>query len=249
MKIELSILDIIEETINTKSFILKDVNTKIKDFNDGQYITLNIIQNNELIKRSYSISSPAEILPLLRITVKNNSNSPEYTSFCNNLKIGDILEAEPITGNFYITEKENINKYLFIAAGSGITPIISMIRGITKRRQDVEVKLLYQNRNEDLVIFKDEIEELSKKYSNFSYELIFSKPVDIQKHESIRINPAFVSYYYVKNKELINSSEIFVCGPNQFIDMIFGTLKEFGIKENRLFREIFVKKEVLDTKY
>ena len=249
MNIDLLIVDIIEETNNTRSFILKDINSKIITFTPGQYITLKLRFEGETLVRSYSISSIPEMLPLLRITIKHNYNSPSYTEFSQTLRIGDIITAETIEGNFYISEKEFINSYLFIAAGSGITPIISMINSLLMKSNNIKVKLLYQNRNEELVIFYDEIIKLSKKHENFDVEFYFSKPLKLDKESAKRINPDILSVYYLKNREVLNNSEIFVCGPNQLIDMVFSTFKEFGFRENRLHREIFEKKEDFDNSF
>ncbi len=244
MNIKLKIVDIIEETESTKSFILEDIERKINSFIAGQYLTLNINFNGELIKRSYSVSSTPDLLPLLRITIKQNYVNPAYTSFCETLSIGIILNAEPIEGYFYITEKPNINNYIFYAAGSGITPIITIIKDILRKREDVNVQLYYQNRNEESIIFYDELNNLAKKYANFNMQCYFSRPLDITKHIPQRINPEIITKLLVKNKIIVNSSEIFVCGPNNFIDMIFGIYKELGVSEKQLFREIYIKKKV-----
>jgi ring-1,2-phenylacetyl-CoA epoxidase subunit PaaE len=245
MNIKLEIVDIVKETENTKSFILKDIDSKILDFKPGQYITLKIIYNGELIIRSYSISSLPDLLPLLRITIKHNINSPSYTQFSQNLTVGDILTAEPIEGYFYVRENKSINNYLFIAAGSGITPIISMIKSLLKKKKTAKVKLLYQNRDEENVIFYEELINLKNRYNNFEVDFYFSKPVSYS--EPKKLSTDLLSLFYLKNKEFLDNSEIFVCGPNRFIDMVFVTFKDFGIKEERLFREIYVDKTVITT--
>lgn len=242
MKIKLKIVDIIEETLNTKSFILEDIERKITNFKAGQYITLVINFNGETIKRSYSISSMPNMLPLLRITIKQNYVNPEYTSFSEFLRVGDILTAEPIEGYFYITQKPNIKNYIFFAAGSGITPIITIIKDILNKRKDINVHLYYQNRNEDSIIFYNELVNLLKKHDNFTMDCFFSRPIDNAKHEPQRINPDIITKLYLKNRQIINNSEIFVCGPNNFIEMIFSTFKGLGVSEEYLFREIYIKK-------
>jgi len=237
--IDLLVVDIIKETENANSYILKDINNSIKNFYPGQYITLVIDNDKENIKRSYSVSSLPNILPLLKITIKHNNKSLFYTEFANKIKIGDIIKAEKIAGNFYIKINTTINNFLFIAAGSGITPIFSMINQLLEERKDVNIKLIYQNRNENVVIYNKELKNLQSVYKNFEVEYYYSQPINFNSIVSKKLNSELLTILYLKNKEFLSKSEIYVCGPDKFIEIVFNTFKNYGINENRLKREVF----------
>ena len=114
--------------------------------------------------RSYSIcSSPFE--NELRVAVKKVPNGI-FSTFANEqLQIGDALEVLPPTGNFYTPiVSEQKRNYVFIAAGSGITPVISLIKTILATEKESNVTLLYGNKGLESVIFKEQLEALKDKY-------------------------------------------------------------------------------------
>ena len=167
---KLIIKDIKQETKDCVS-VAFEIPTQLKNdfhFTQGQNVTIKFITDEE-IRRSYSIcTSPIE--NELRIAVKK-VYSGIFSSFANtNLKKGDVLDVMPPTGSFF-TEVHNNNKkdYIFFAAGSGITPVISIIKTILYVEPESTITLIYGNKNVSSIIFKEGLEALKDKYINFKY--------------------------------------------------------------------------------
>ena len=154
---KLTIKDIRRETPDCVS-IAFDVPEELKseyEFKQGQNLTLRLRLNNEELRRSYSIcSSPLE--NELRIAVKKVLQG-KFSSHANQkLRKGDLLDVLPPTGKFYTQlQTSHKKKYLAFAAGSGITPIISIIKTTLATELGSEFTLVYGNRNRSSIIFKE----------------------------------------------------------------------------------------------
>ena len=163
---KLTIKDIRKETSDCVSIAL-EIPPEFKNdflFREGQNITIKSVMNGEEIRRSYSIcSSPFD--NELRVAVKRVYDGV-FSTFANQkLKEGDILDVLPPTGTFF-TELNSTNKknYVFFAAGSGITPIISIIKTILLTEPESSVTLVFGNKNVSSIIFKEQLEALKDKY-------------------------------------------------------------------------------------
>ena len=133
-------------------------------FKQGQNVTIKMMSEGAEFRRSYSIcSSPLE--NELRIAVKKVSNGL-FSTFANErLKKGDILEVMPPTGTFFTNVNPSHRKdYVFFAAGSGITPTISIIKTILFTEPHSAITLAYGNKTSQSIIFRNEIDALKDKY-------------------------------------------------------------------------------------
>ncbi len=165
------------------------------------------------------------------------------------LKQGDVLEVLPPTGTFF-TEVNILNKkdYVFFAAGSGITPVISIIKTILRTEPESNVTLVYGNRNVASIIFKEDLEALKDKYlQRFRIYHILSR-----ERTEATINYGRIDAEKCRQlSRLINfmsADEFFICGPEK---MIFG-VKEFletnGINKNKIHFELFTTPTRKNTK-
>ncbi len=238
---KLAIKDIRRETPDCVS-IAFDIPAEVeKEFHfiPGQNITLRKFFDNGETRRTYSIcTSPSE--NELRVAVKIAENGL-FSNFANTqLKKGDTLEVLPPTGNFYTTILASQKKeYLFIAAGSGITPIISIIKTILSTEQNSNVTLLYGNKSMASVIFKDQLEALKDKYlQRLALHYIFSREKTESDFNSGRIDVAKLS----RVSKFINLHTIdnfFICGPEQMIFTVKDFLSEKGIDADKIHFELF----------
>ena len=166
----LTVSQVKRETADAVS-ILFDVPASLAntfDFIQGQYITLKTTIDGEEVRRSYSIcSSPFE--KELRVAVKQIPNGKFSTYANTKLSKGDTLDVMPPLGSFY-TDLNNQNKknYAAFAAGSGITPIMSIIRATLKKEQESSFYLFYGNKTRQSIIFNNDLEDLQKDYPNRS---------------------------------------------------------------------------------
>ncbi|MBS1597256.1 MAG: phenylacetate-CoA oxygenase/reductase subunit PaaK [Bacteroidetes bacterium] len=210
------------------------------EFKHGQNITVKAVIDGEEIRRSYSIcSSPLE--NELRIAVKKVSNG-KFSSYANGyLKKDHVLEVLAPSGQFF-TELNPSNKknYLAFAAGSGITPIISIIKTTLAKEPQSSFALIYGNRTHHSIIFREELEALKNSYMDrFSLHYILSREktdaplnqgrIDTEKCEALFKN--------LLNKNAID--DFFICGPEEMTFSIKNWLEAKGIDKRKIHFELF----------
>ena len=217
-------------------------------FKQGQNITIKYKADEEEIRRSYSIcSSPAE--NELRVAVKKVFNGA-FSTFANEqLATGDTLEVLPPTGTFF-TEVNDANKknYVFFAAGSGITPVISIIKTILNKETESLVTLIYGNRNVSSVIFKESLEALKDKH------LRRFRIIHVLSRERTEADINYGRIDAEKCKQLskliyLNSvDEFFICGPEKMIFTVKEFLETNGIDKKKIHFELFTTPTRKNTK-
>lgn len=236
---KLTISDIRQETPDCVS-IAFDIPGEIKNefqFIQGQNITIRTALDE--VRRSYSIcSSPLD--NELRVAVKKVPNGVFSTFASEKLTKGDVLEVMPPSGSFYIELNETHKKeYTFFAAGSGITPIISMIKTILKVEKESNVSLIYGNKNSSSIIFKEEIEALKDKFlQRFRVYHILSRERNSSDFNYGRIDVS-KCHHVSKLIHLDTVDGFFICGPEEMIFTIKEFLEGWGIAENKIHFELF----------
>lgn len=237
----LKIKEIIKETSDAVS-ILFDVPsdlTKTFNFTAGQYLTVRTTINNETIRRAYSICS-SEKSGDLKIAVKAIENGVFSNYAYTNLVAGDTLEVAPPEGNFKLTtESSQLKNYLGFAAGSGITPIMSMIKSVLENEPKSTFTLIYGNKTSDSTIFKNELDALSKKFiARFNIKYVFSQE-EKEGTLSGRIDKKITNYIVREKFNHLNFDEFFLCGPEELINTVSETLAEDGFKKENINYELF----------
>ena len=208
-------------------------------FREGQNITIKKIINGEELRRSYSIcNAPHE--KALKVAIKKVDGGL-FSSFANDeLKKGDVLEIMPPTGKFNAhLSKEKAGNYLAIAAGSGITPVISIIKHTLLTQPDSRFTLLYGNKSRGSIIFFDELEALKNKFMNrFSFINILSREKTdadilygrISKEKLEKLEP-LIAYQTFESA--------YICGPEEMIFTSSAFLQEKGIPAANIHFELF----------
>lgn len=205
-------------------------------FKAGQYITIKHSHGGKEIRRAYSIcSSPKS--GKMRVGVKKVEKGI-FSKYANEeLKVGDSLQVSPATGKFLL--EPNLKNYAAFAAGSGITPVLSLIRHSLEELPNSTFLLVYGNRSKEEAMFYDEILELQREYpKRFFPEFVFSrKEEDFAKFG--RIDRSIVNFF-LKNKYKKTSFEsYYLCGPEEMIDEVAATLKHSGINSKQVHHELF----------
>ena len=239
---QLTVKDIRQETPECVS-IAFDVSPDLQDifrFSHGQNITLRKSIGGEDIRRSYSIcSSPAE--NELRVAVKKVSGGL-FSGFANEeLKTGDRVDVLPPTGKFFThLHSAQKKKYLAFAAGSGITPVISIIKTTLAIEPESEFTLVYGNRTRSSIIFFEALEALKNKFMNrFNLIHILSRERMEAELNFGRIDVEKCSILCDKMIELDKTDEIFICGPEEMIFCIKNFLEQKEISEKKIHFELF----------
>ncbi len=208
-------------------------------YKEGQNITVKTVLDNKEVRRSYSIcAAPHE--KELKVAVKK-VHGGSFSQYANDdLKEGDILDILPPTGNFNskasITEPEHL---LAIAAGSGITPVISIIKHCLQTKPNSHFTLIYGNKSRGSIIFFDELEALKNKYmQRFNFINVLSR----EKTDSPIQNGRIDVEKLASLKKLIDykkCSSIFICGPEQMIFAASDFLINEGIERSKIHFELF----------
>ncbi|MDI9320262.1 MAG: phenylacetate-CoA oxygenase/reductase subunit PaaK [Phycisphaerales bacterium] len=209
-------------------------------FKQGQYLTFKKDIYGEEVRRSYSIcSSPLD--GELRVAVKQ-VEAGIFSSYVNNeLKVGDVLETMTPQGLFTSAmEAESAKNYFLVAAGSGITPILSIIKTVLQSEPKSNITLLYGNKNRGSIIFKSELEALKNKYmERLSIYHILSREQADADLMCGRIDAAKCQYFLEKIVNPQNISAAFLCGPEEMILSTKDTLIASGVAESDVHYELF----------
>jgi len=229
------------ETPNSVSITFK-IPEELKEkfrFKAGQYLSIKHIANGKEVRRAYSICS-APGSGIVKVGVKKVADGSFSTYANTKLKAGDTLEVMPPQGKFILDPKnENIHNYAAFVAGSGITPVLSIVTNALEKEPDSNFLLVYGNRSMSETMFHTELLELQQKYPDrFYLEFIYSRKQE-EKAMFGRIERSTVNFF-LKNKFKDNSFEAFyLCGPEMMIDEISATLKQSGVNEKQIHHELF----------
>ena len=236
---KLSIKNYIQETANAVSLIF-DIPEHLKDnfsFKAGQYVSLKTTIEAKEIRRSYSIcSSPNS--GELKVAIKRVENGVFSTYAISHLKTGDVIEVHEPEGKFILEPTRSTN-YLGIVAGSGITPVLSMIKTVLQLEPSSSFTLIYGNKSSDETMFKTELDALSLAYdTRFNLEYVFSR----QNEEGAlfgRIDEGHTNYFIKNIYKNWSFKTAFLCGPEEMIKTVSTTLKENHYKESQILFELF----------
>ena len=205
----------------------------------GQHFTMRTNINGEEQRRSYSLcSSPLE--NKWRVAIKKVDGGI-FSSYANEqLKPGDTLELMPPMGHFTLSiNPSNKKNYVAFAAGSGITPLLSIIKTALATEPLSSFTLIYGNRSRSSIIFKEEIEALKNKYINrFSVVHILSREKTDAVLNQGRIDGTKCEQLF-KNVVSKNADAYLLCGPEEMIFTVRDWLKENNVDENKIHFELF----------
>lgn len=208
-------------------------------FNAGQNLTLRTSINGEEVRRSYSIcSSPFE--QQLKVAIKRVEGGV-FSSWANKqLKQGDILDVLPPAGRFNtVLDPLHKKNYTAFAAGSGITPVLSLIKTILATEPESRFTLVFGNRNRSSVIFFEELESLKNRYMNrFSLVHIFSRERTDTELHSGRINTEKL-IELAPLLAVADTDEFFICGPEEMIFTVKNWLEAAGTDKKNIHFELF----------
>jgi ring-1,2-phenylacetyl-CoA epoxidase subunit PaaE len=209
-------------------------------FIQGQSITVRATLDGEEVRRNYSIcSSPYD--NELRIAVKQVP-SGKFSTFANqSLKKGDVLELLPPTGKFYTVLDPGVKKnYVAFAAGSGITPILSIIKTTLKTEPGSTFLLVYGNKQRKSILFREELEALKNIYlDRFQIIHILSRERTESTLHAGRIDTEKCRIISEKIINLSTIDEFFICGPKAMIDSVKEFLLNKGIDPKKIHFELF----------
>lgn len=243
---KLTVADIRKETADCVS-IAFTVPADLKEtfqYKQGQYITLRTIIHGKDVRRSYSIcSSPLD--NELRVAVKK-ADGGLFSAYANEqLQKGDILDVMPPIGKFFTElDPHQSKKYVGFAAGSGITPLLSIIKTTLRTEPKSEFTLVYGNRNRYSIIFKEELEGLKNLYMNrFCLIYVLSREKTDAAINFGRIDAEKCSALSKKIIDITHTDAFFLCGPENMIFSVKDQLEQSGVDKKKIHFELFTTPE------
>jgi len=240
---KLKIQDIYKETDDT-SVVSFSVPNELKQefkFRQGQHLTLKADINGEDVRRSYSLcSGPNE--NEWKVAVKQISGGKFSSYINNNLKAGDELEVMVPSGTFGVEVQPEASKnYLFFAAGSGITPVLSMLKAHLSAEPNATCKLFYVNKTAKSIIFKEALEQLRNTYFGRLeiYYFLTKERRDIELFNG-RFDDEKMQVLTKTFIDIPDTSEVFLCGPEKMVHFVSDYLINAGLPKELVHFELFV---------
>lgn len=241
---ELRIKDIKQETADCVSISFDIPANLAEEFQyiQGQYVTLKKTINGEEVRRSYSACTSPVSDSELRIAIKHVPGGKMSSYLNNGISTSDTIEVMKPMGNFYTEMKEGMAPmhYVAFAAGSGITPILSLIKTALAVNPENKFTLMYGNKGADQTIFKAEIDALqAANAARFDVHYINSQESSDDAFYNGRISPEKCQALLAKTPALKSADAFFLCGPFDMIMSVKDSLKESGVDEKNIHFELF----------
>lgn len=214
-------------------------------FVSGQYITIKKVIKGKELRRAYSISSsPKNSSITIGVKKVDRGGFSDYAN--SKLEVGDSLEIMPPEGRFTYVYNENAKHIAAFAAGSGITPIMSIAKTVLDSDSNTTFVLVYGNKSYEETMFYTDLVKLQLEYTNRFF--VYFTNSQAQEKDSLfgRIDTSTVNYALKNKHAAIDFDAFYLCGPEPMIHLVSDTLKENGIQEDRIKYELFTATEIKD---
>ncbi len=225
------VVEVVKETADAHSLVLEALGDDRFDYRPGQFLTVRVPSDRPGgAARCYSLSSSPLRDDRLKVTVKRTRDGYASNWLCDNVTAGDELEVLPPAGTFVPADLDT--DFLLLAGGSGITPVLSILKSALHGGTG-KVALVYANRDEASVIFRDELVALATEFPDRLSVVHWLESV-----QGLPTEPAL--------RQLLapyDDREAFVCGPGPFMDLAVGTLTGLGMPRERVHQEVFTSLE------
>jgi len=239
---KLKVAEIVRETPDCVSVVF-DVPAELKkdfEYIQGQYLTLKLHINGEELRRSYSLCSSPACDGEIRIAIKKVKDGRGSTFVNDQLKPGDEIEVMTPMGNFYSAlSPSNKKHYVLFAGGSGITPMLSIIKTVLKSEPQSRITLFYGNRDEASVIFKKQLDELqASNAGRLSVHHILEQGGSDALHTGL-LTKETIRQFVAAHVDLKGDNEYFICGPAPMMENAKAVLTDLSAPKERIHIEYF----------
>jgi ring-1,2-phenylacetyl-CoA epoxidase subunit PaaE len=238
---KLQIKEVKRETPSAVSIVF-NIPSELKSvfqFIAGQYVNLKLTLDGKEIRRAYSICSSPQSGEL-RIAIKSVTNGL-FSKFANeNLKAGDIIEVSHPEGRFiFEPNAEKQKNYIGFVAGSGITPVLSILQSVLEEESNSTFVLVYGNKTPQDTIFHAQLHDLQLKYvGRFFVHYVYSQ-AKVENELFGRIDKANVNFVLNTKHKEITFDKFYLCGPEEMINLVSSILKEHNVADKNIKFELF----------
>ena len=240
-RFNLKIADIIQETADTKTIVF-ETPRKARKYLAGQFLTIILNLNGKEERRSYSLSSSPQVDKQFAVTVKRVQGGLVSNHIIDNFKVGQEVDCLSPMGNFTVeAQKRAQHEAIFFAAGSGITPVISMVKTLLNGEKFSKISLIYSNRNEESIIFKEELAAMKAKFGiRFKLIHVLSRPAENWNGLKGRVDKFLVPRLLDQLPVMApKEANYYMCGPEEMMDAIREGLGMVDVPKNQIHQESF----------
>lgn len=236
----LTVREVRRETADSVSVSLEVPEGSTFRFVPGQYLTLRAQIGGADVRRSYSLCS-SPLSGELRVAIKQVEGGLFSTWANTQLKAGDVLDVMPPMGNFVLeTDPSKRRRYVGFAAGSGITPVLSILKTALEREPESEFLLFYGNRKTASILFKNELEDLKDRFmGRLEVHHVLSR--EDQGSDALfgRLDADRIRYFAEHIPTVTKADGFYLCGPEAMIHAASDVLKASGVSADNIHFELF----------
>lgn len=235
-----------QETADVKSFFFRPSQPSLFTFLPGQFITLELAIDGEIINRSYTISSAPSQPHVISITVKRKPEGLVSNWLHENLQVGMPISVLGPAGEFSCVNNP-AKKYLFLSGGSGITPLMSMARSYYQLAEPTDIAFVHSAKTPADIIFKQELDLMAFNQALFKPSFLCAK---VDKSPSWRLQPKLITEGFLNLENLQSSApdfltrEVFTCGPAPYMAAVRNILVTAGFNMRHYHEESFTFDEL-----
>lgn len=236
----LRVVRIFDETPNVKTLRLAEQSGGELPFRylPGQFVTFTVRPIDQRVKRSYTIASSPTRREYCEVTVKREERGT-VSNYLHNAHQGDTLYTTGPSGKFTFTGEET-NSIVLISGGVGITPMMSALRYLTDRSWSGDIFFIFACRGEKDVIFREELEYLSRRHPNLHLTITAS---DIESEHWPYARGRITKELLAQTVPQLTTRRIHICGPGPMMEAVKGILAELGVLPEQIRTEVFIGKE------
>lgn len=240
--VSLKVSNIIRETPDANTIVFEKPAGDGFDYKPGQYLTLKVDVNGESLRRAYSLCSSPITDAELAVTVKRVEGGRMSNHLPDHLKVGDTVEVMPPMGNFFVDlEPNKSHHYVLLGGGSGITPLMSILKSVLQVESQSKVTLIYGNRDEASIIFRDQLNDLQTQYGDRLRQV----------HSLDQAGPAWTGLTGQLSRhnlmpilqDLFNADNLnktfHLCGPSAMMEEAQAALAFMGVGSKEILKESF----------
>lgn len=232
-KLKLTCVDIEEVAKDFVTYWLEPLHGVLPPYLPGQHLPLEIKDGSELIARHYTLSSSPSRPGRYAISVKRVNGGRVSNWILDNVRVGDTLVADTPQGAFHLSEPCN-NPLLLMSAGSGVTPMLSMLRYLADHDQMKDVVFYHQCSTAEDIPYQAELDELNARFEGLKVIISLS-----QAHQEWDGLKGRIALAHLKHIPAVEQRQAFVCGPSGFMQKAKNLLLKLGIDESNYHQEMF----------
>ena len=214
-------------------------------YQPGQHLTIKFMIDGTEARRSYSLNSCPQLQEPLQVTVKRIKGGLVSNYVNDRLRVGDELDVMPPTGQFAADiQPDNYRHHFLFAAGSGITPVLSILKAVLHAEKYSFVHLFYGNKNKSSILFRTELDALQEQFPDrFTLVHTLSEPYSDGSWwwngRTGRIDQKAVAWFIDEHPPRAQTTEYFICGPGTMNTTVRETLLSLGVPQERVHIELF----------